>query len=192
MVVLVLIMTITTMMLPNQNMRKYAQFGLSILFIFFFIQPIAELFTLNLASESNQIVDSIIGDFSKKELDQSINFQKKEIQASSDAYVIEELTYQLKKEMEEEFKKVFDYQIEDIKIVTNNESGIELQALTFYVHVSETNEQISTVSPIIIDTRIKNGNISEHYTDDDLEMIHWLSEALEVAHTQIQLSREGG
>jgi len=192
MVILVIIMMITTMMLPNDNMRKYAQFSLSLVFILFFIQPITQLFTLNLESEASQIIDSIFSHIPDQEINAAVDLQKKEIQASSDAYVIEELTNQLKKDLEEEFTENFNYHINEIELITEDDKEIDLETITFHFLITESNHQISEVAPVLINTAKTNEYEGVTHSDEDLKMINWFSEKLEIDQTQVQLTREGG
>lgn len=192
MIILVIIMMIATMILPDRKMKKYAQFSLSLIFILFFIQPITQLFNLNLVDESSKIIDSILGDISTQEVEDAVDLQKSEIQASNDAYVIEELSNQLKKEMGEEFAQTFDYHLEDIVIISENSENIDFETLTFHFQIAEAKDNISEIDPVTIDASKNVDQKDTDFNDYDQDMINWFSEKLEIDQTQVRLSWEGG
>ncbi|WP_440895823.1 stage III sporulation protein AF [Amphibacillus sp. Q70] len=192
MIILVIIMMITTMILPDRKMKKYAQFSLSLIFILFFIQPITQLFNLNLVNESSKVIDSILGDMSTQEVEDAVDLQKSEIQASNDAYVIEELTNQLKKEMGAEFAQDFDYHLDDIVIISENSENIDPETLTFHFQITEAEDNPSEIDPVIINTSKTKDQKEADFNDYDQDMINWFSEKLEIDQTQIRLSWEGG
>lgn len=192
MIILVMIMMITTMILPDHKMKKYAQFSLSLIFILFFIQPITQLFNLNLVDESSKIKDSILGDSAIQEVEDAVNLQKSEIEDSNRAYVIDELTNQLKEEMEVEFKQVFDYHLDNIEIIPEHSEKIDFETMSFHFRITEANDNISEVDPVTINTKRNFDQKALDFEACQQDMINWFSEKLEIDQSQVKLTWEGG
>src|SRR5690625_4237631 len=174
MIILVFVMMITTMLLPEKKMKKYAQFSLALIFLYFFIQPYTTLFRSNISRESNQIIDSIIGELPKEDLTKSVDLKKSEIETSSAAYVVEELANQIRHELEKDFIKEFDYQLEEVIIIAENTNQLDFEQINFHFKVSDKGDQIKEIQPVIInasksteemDTKAKEMRSEEHTSE---------------------------
>ncbi|WP_067836827.1 stage III sporulation protein AF [Amphibacillus sediminis] len=197
-IVLVLIMMIVLMLLPDRHMKKYAQFSLSLIFVLFFIQPILSIFNIDISQQSDQLMDQLFNDPDTSTMNKDINIQKKEIQASSHAYVIEELANQLKQEVEEEFNHTFNYRITHLEVDTpyseNEDLSVEpaIEDITVHIHLDKAGETIGYVSPIIIDTEQEVNRTDVEFEQDHPVLLSWLSNRLDINQTQIKLYWEGG
>ncbi|HHU20738.1 MAG TPA: stage III sporulation protein AF [Bacilli bacterium] len=192
MIVLIFIMMLTLMVLPDRSMKKYAQFSLSITFMFLFIQPITTLFNINISDESNKIVDSLFGSNSRSVLENEIDLKKKEIQATSDAYVIDEMANQLKAEMEDEFAQVFEYELKRVDIFSETDQAIVIEELVFHFTITDNNQQTLLIEPVIISASNHKIDHDQQTINDNQQILNWFSNKLSVNQNQIQISWEGG
>lgn len=187
MIILVFVMMITTMLLPERKMKKYAQFSLALIFLYFFIQPIRQLYTINISSESTKIIDSIIGELPNEDLTKSVDLKKSEIETSSVAYVVEELANQIRHELEKDFVKEFGYQLEEVIIIAENTNQLDFDQINFRFNVSDKDDQIKEIQPVIINTSKTTEEIDTKAREMEHVMISWLSERLDVNLGQVQI-----
>lgn|GEM_PF-6810626 len=192
MIILVFVMMITTMLLPEKKMKKYAQFSLALIFLYFFIQPIRQLYTINISRESTQIIDSIIGELPKEDLTKSVDLKKSEIETSSAAYVVEELANQIRHELEKDFIKEFDYQLEEVIIIAENTNQLDFEQINFHFKVSDKGDQIKEIQPVIINASKSTEEMDTKAKEMEYVMISWLSERLNVNLGQVRIIWEEG
>lgn len=192
MIILVFVMMITTMLLPEKKMKKYAQFSLALIFLYFFIQPIRQLYTINISRESTQIIDSIIGELPKEDLTKSVDLKKSEIETSSVAYVVEELANQMRHELEKDFIKEFDYQLEEVIIIAENTNQLDFEQINFHFKVSDKGDQIKEIQPVIINASKSTEEMDTKAKEMEYVMISWLSERLNVNLGQVRIIWEEG
>lgn len=181
---------IVMMILPDKKMKRYAQFSLSIIFLFYFIQPIVQLFNMNIQTDASKLIDSLFSQNGSENIEQTINLQKKDIQASTHAYVIEELGNQVKTELEDEFASLYGFRITQITFDhVSDELSTELANVSVYVE-EETFNNIH-IKPVWINTE-EPGNESTYFHENYQAMQQWLSQALEMEHEQLTIYWEGG
>lgn len=192
MIILLFIMIITTMLLPDRKMKKYAQFSLALVFMYFFIQPIRQIFNVNITRESTQIVNSVLGKNPSDDLTGSIELKKSEIEASNDAYVIEELANQLQDEMEEDFAQAFDYQLKSVEIYSEDDRNLDFNQYVFHFIISENKHHISQIDPVVISLDRPVDEQDLGMIEIDQEMLLWFSKKLEVDLGQVRIAWEGG
>lgn len=192
MIVLVFIMMITLMILPDRSMKKYAQFSLSIIFMFLFIQPITTLFNVNLSHESNIIIDSLSGSISSNSLENEIDLKKKEIQATSDAYVIDEMANRLKAEMKEEFAQVFEYELKTVAIYSETNQSLITDEFSFHFTIAENSQSTLAIKPVIISAVDHTIDQDQQTKKDNQLILSWFSNKLGVNQDQVEISWEEG
>lgn len=192
MIVLVFIMMITLMILPDDSMKKYAQFSLSLIFLFLFIQPITTLFNVNLSHESNKIIDSLSGSISVNLLESEIDLKKKEIQTTSDAYVIDEMANQLKAEMEGEFAQVFEYELKTVAIYSEANEHLITDEFSFHFTIAENTQNALAIKPVIISTVDHTIDQDQQSKKDNQLILSWFSNKLGVSQEQVEISWEEG
>lgn len=192
MIVLVFIMMITLMILPDRSMKKYAQFSLSIIFMFLFIQPITTLFNVNLSRESNIIIDSLSGSISANSLENEIDLKKREIQATSDAYVIDEMANRLKAEMKEEFAQVFEYELKTVAIYSETNQSLITDEFSFHFTIAENSQSTLVIKPVIISAVDHTIDQDQQTKKDNQLILSWFSNKLGVNQDQVEISWEEG
>src|SRR5690625_991894 len=95
-IIFLLLAAVIDLIVPTTTMRKYIKLVVGLVFILLFLQPVFYLFSVDIESE----LDSSITELYEEEteanwLEKETNFKKREIQASQDAYILEEMVVQL-------------------------------------------------------------------------------------------------
>ncbi|MEC1261121.1 stage III sporulation protein AF [Bacillus swezeyi] len=112
-ILFILLAIVIDMLLPNSSMQKYAKMVISLLLIVVILNPIFTLFRTDPDVIFEQLTKN--GQVQSGEIKNQLNSEKKEIQASQQAYILEQMAAQLKKRAEEMFNHD-KYMIEQVKI----------------------------------------------------------------------------
>src|SRR4051794_11456966 len=99
-ILFILLATVIDMLLPNTSMQKYTKMVTGLLLIAIILTPIFKLISKDFETAMAQI-PTFQGP-GEKNMENSIELQKKEIQASNHAYILETMAVQLEKGVEEE------------------------------------------------------------------------------------------
>lgn len=178
------------MLLPSSTMQKYAKMVVSLLLIVVMLNPIFTLFK----TDPEVIFDYL----TKQEQSQSadiknqINSEKKEIQASSRAYVLEEMAVQLKKKAEEMFSHD-EYKVDDIRLTAGEQVRSEEDVKTISVYMAPSSEKtVQTVAPIDIrtDRKYASSDAAEKKKAGDIK--RKLADIWEIGSEKITVYMEGG
>ena len=157
-IIFILLATIMDMLLPNSEMRKYAKIVVGLLLITVLIAPVFKLLSTDFealltGSTSAEYVE-------KNKMETLIDRKKSEIQAAQNAYILEEMAVQLKKDGEEELINRFNYAISHIDISVNNPTNPEipedLSLISVVLSDKDTQQgdgEIEVVKPIEINTK---------------------------------------
>ena len=102
-IVFLLLATMLHLILPNSNLQKYVKFVVSLLLVVLILTPLFKL----LQTDVNEVIanfneEKYVADGSVKN---SIDSKKKEIQALTRAYSLEEMATKMKKDVGKEFEK---------------------------------------------------------------------------------------
>lgn len=192
-ILFVLIATILDLLLPNSSMQKYTKMVAGLLLIAIILSPILKL----LSSDFESALASIPSFQSNEEknMENLIEFQKREIQASNRAYILEETAVQLQTGVEEELMEQYGFEIANIELmVDDNSQGDILEHLeAVIVHLKEPEseaEAVEVVKKVEINTSVP---LSSHEsTNDNPEIVSLLSEKWDVEKENIQVVVEGG
>ncbi|PMC39571.1 stage III sporulation protein AF [Bacillus sp. UMB0899] len=199
-IVFILLAVVIDLLLPNSSMQKYAKMVISLLLIIVIINPIFKIFSTDMneiLSEFN--LQAASEDENGKNL---IEFQKKEIQASQRAYILEQMAVQMKTMAEEELVQKYDVMIETILLSeTENVKDIasqkDLQHIQVIIKQNKAtevsgDETVEVVEPVTIDTSKeveKNEELNEIQTD---QIVASLAKIWEVEEEKITLDLERG
>ncbi|WP_175639756.1 stage III sporulation protein AF [Metabacillus schmidteae] len=199
-IVFILLAVVIDLLLPNSSMQKYAKMVISLLLIIVIINPIFKIFSTDMneiLSEFN--LHAASEDENGKNL---IEFQKKEIQASQRAYILEQMAVQMKTMAEEELVQKYDVMIETILLSeTENVKDIasqkDLQHIQVIIKQNKAtevsgDETVEVVEPVTIDTSKeveKNEELNEIQTD---QIVASLAKIWEVEEEKITLDLERG
>jgi stage III sporulation protein AF len=192
-ILFVLFATIIDMILPNSNMQKYTKMVTGLLLIAIILSPILKLLSNDFESLLSSIPEMELDE--EHQIENSIDLQKKEIQASQDAYILEEMAVQLTKAAEEELMDQYGLKIEKLDFLTDENSQRDfpdnLQSVV--VHLKDPKkeaEAVEVVKKVEIDT--SEPLPSNEETADNREIASLLSEKWEIDKETIKIVLEGG
>ncbi|MBT2656537.1 stage III sporulation protein AF [Bacillus sp. ISL-18] len=192
-ILFILLATVIDMLLPNSSMQKYTKMVTGLLLIAIILTPI-----LKLISKDFETTMSAIPSYQapgEKNIKNSIDLKKKEIQASQHAYILEEMAVQLKKDVKEELMNQYGLEIEKIDLAVNEESDKafpeNLQKVTVLLKQPENSVQtVEAIKQIEINTETPLP--SKGSTKETKQIASFLSQKWNVTEKTVEVSIEGG
>ncbi|GIN73536.1 stage III sporulation protein AF [Bacillus sp. J14TS2] len=151
-IIFLLLAMIIDMLLPANNMRKYVKLVTGLLLISIIITPLFQL----LSSDYEQVLTSFTKKIEASEQSTGNLLEKKkiEIQASQDAYTLDQMAVQMKKEVEKELMDHYQVVINHIQISADaNMDQPEEQINQVVVHIAPSENEITIVEPVNINTK---------------------------------------
>ncbi|MFZ7945193.1 MULTISPECIES: stage III sporulation protein AF [Bacillaceae] len=192
-ILFILLATVIDMLLPNSSMQKYTKMVTGLLLIAIILTPIFKLISKDFESALGSI--SKYQPASEKNMKNVIDSKKKEIQASTDAYILKELTVQLKKDVKEELMEQYGLEIETIDLAINEKSDQafpeNLQKVT--VLLKQPENGVKTVEAIKqIEINTEQPLPSKGNTEESEKIASFLSQKWNVTEETVEVSIEGG
>ncbi|KZZ86257.1 stage III sporulation protein AF [Bacillus sp. SJS] len=193
----ILLAIVIDMLLPNSSMQKYSKMVIGLMLIVVILNPVFSLFSVDI---NKLISDFQINDASQDEESKKlIESQKREIQASQRAYILEQMAVQMKKDAGEDMEKEYSMEIRDIAIQVSDEqksigSSKDVKSVDVYVSAPSEKEQtaVETIAPIQIDAS-REMVPKEDIADSRLkDMASLLAQIWELDQEQILIHVEGG
>jgi stage III sporulation protein AF len=192
-IIFILLATVLDMLLPNSSFQKYTKIVTGLILIAIILSPVLKIFT----SDFETAIASM-GQFNSQEeknIKNSIEFQKKEIQASQHAYILETMAVQLKAAAEEELMEQQGMEIANIELEVNDQDQRPFPENLEYVivHIREAKDEgetVAVVREVEIDTDAPLPSKQTSMNTDQISSL--LSEKWNVPENTIQLMIEGG
>lgn len=193
-IVYILVATVIMMLIPNNGLAKYVRFVASLLLIVMMLQPIFQLFNVNikevLAGYHSTTYEA------SNEIKNEINNKKNEIQAAERAYILKQMAVQMKKEVEKNFTESFEQVITNVELevkdgVSTVKTAGDLSKVT--VFVSAKNDETSNVEPVqevTVNTDEPIKTDSEKIKQQELQS--YLADRWQLEDKQIEVKMEGG
>jgi stage III sporulation protein AF len=182
------------MLLPNSNLQKYVKVVIGLLLISIILSPIMKLFSSDFESTLSSLTN-YQNPAQSKNMENLIESQKKEIQASHHAYILEQTAVQLKLDAEEELMAKHGMKIAGIKVTADeaeeNLSPQNLQSIQVEVaSEGDGDEAVAVVKEVKIDTAqpLPSERNSQKYE----EISSLLAEKWNVPQSSIQIVIKGG
>lgn len=192
-ILFILLATVIDMLLPSSKMQKYTKIVTGLLLIAIILTPVLKL----LSHDFEANLSSLPGFQSpeEKNMKNLIEMQKKEIQASQHAYILEQMAVQLKKDVEEELMNQYGLVIAHIDIQTDGQNHQtfpdNLQKVSVLLKGSdEETETVEAVKQVEINT--EKPLSSNKVTDQSRQVAAMLSEKWNVQEKTIDVMIEGG
>jgi stage III sporulation protein AF len=192
-ILFILLATVIDMLLPNTSMQKYTKMVTGLLLIAIILTPIFKLISKDFETAMAQI-PSFQGP-GEKNMENLIELQKKEIQASNHAYILETMAVQLEKGVEEELMEQFGLEVANIELTTKNESQESfpenLEMVKVLLKEPETSlATVEAIQPVSIttDTPLPSKDPAE----ESEKIAAFLSQQWKVTEKVIEVSVEGG
>ncbi len=119
-ILFVLLATVIDMLLPSSKLQKYTKMVTGLLLIAVILTPILKI----LSSDFEEAFASVpvFEASGEKNMENLIEMKKKEIQASSDAYILEQTAVHMKQDAEEELMEQYGLEIANIDILVDESS----------------------------------------------------------------------
>lgn len=197
-ILFVLLATVIDMLLPNSNLQKYIKMVTGLLLIAIILTPILKLVSKDF--EEVLMAIPVIEASGEKNLENSIEMKKKEIQAFQHAYILEEMRVQLEKDTEEELMEQYGLEIVDVELQADEydqrafPENFQLENLQKVVvklrHMDEVAEAVEVVKKVEINTE---ETLPSNQVNDETEKVASLiAQKLGVDANIIEVSVEGG
>ena len=176
-------------------MQKYVKMVIGLLLIVIILSPILTL----LSTDMDRLFASmeLKSQIEEKNIENSIEIKKKEIQASQRAYILEQMAVQMKSEIEEGLVQKYGLTIEKILLSTNKEKEdvmIPEDILAVEVILTDgevMNETVSVVKTVKIDaSKPAVPQVNEEM--DEKEIRTFLANKWEMDSEKIVVLLEGG
>ncbi|WP_066060665.1 stage III sporulation protein AF [Neobacillus soli] len=192
-ILFILLATVIDMLLPNSSMQKYTKMVTGLLLIAIILTPIFKLISKDFESALALIPSyQAPGEKNMKNL---IDLKKKEIQASQSAYILEEMTVQLKKDVKKELMEQYGLEIATIDLAINEKSDQafpeNLQMVT--VLLKQPENEVKTVEAIKqVSIGTETPLPSKKTTEETEKIAAFLSQKWNVTEKTVEVSIEGG
>lgn len=192
-ILFILMAIVIDMLLPNSSMQKYAKMVISLLLIVVILNPIFSLFR----TDPDVIFERLTknGQVQSNEIKNQLNSEKKEIQASQQAYILEQMAVQLKKRAEGRFTSD-KYKID--RVTVSSDSQLETEKdLSKHAEVSVFMEPafektVQAVAPVEINTDRGYQPMREREKKETGEVREQLAGIWEISPDKITVHIEGG
>jgi stage III sporulation protein AF len=193
-ILFVLFATLIDMLLPTSKFQKYTKMVVGLLLISIILTPIFKLLSTDF-EETFAAAIPIWEEQKDEQIKNLTDLQKNEIQATHDAYILEQMAVQLKEDVEEELMGQFDLAISDLEVVVDAEDQRpfpeNLQKVVLILNEESTEtEAIEAVKSVEIST---NEPLEEDETNpiQNDKIIQLLSDKWSIDDETIELQIEG-
>ncbi|WP_404329230.1 stage III sporulation protein AF [Mesobacillus maritimus] len=193
-IIFILLATVIDMLLPNSSLQKYVKVVISLLLISIILSPIMKIFSSDFESAIASI-SNFNSEVDEEKMENLIELQKKEIQASQHAYILEQTAVQLKLDAKEELMEQYGMEIAEIQVeaeeMDENLSPESLQSITVQIaKQGDKEDAVAVVKEIKIDTA--EPLPSEPNSQNTEEINAFLAEKWNVPKASIEIVIEGG
>ncbi|WP_246944587.1 stage III sporulation protein AF [Bacillus pinisoli] len=197
-IVFILLATIIDMLLPNSNLQRYAKMVTGLLLIVIILTPLFKFFSYNFDEILATATNSAPVD--KENIENLIEFKKKEIQALNRAYSLEEVAVQMKEGVKDEIMKRFNLEVSHVSIEvdeTIDRSSDSTEHFSVIVQLSEqqkveTEDAIPVVKEVKIDTSQELPKEESKRNVNEKQIVSFLAEEWQLQTQQINVAMEGG
>ncbi|EWH21141.1 stage III sporulation protein AF [Bacillus haynesii] len=192
-ILFILMAIVIDMLLPNSSMQKYAKMVISLLLIIVILNPIFSLFR----TDPDVIFEKLTknGQVQSNEIKNQLNSEKKEIQASQQAYILEQMAVQLEKNAEGRFTSD-KYKIDRVAVSSDSQLKTE-KDLSKYAEVSvflqpASEKTVQAVAPVEINTDRRYQSMREREKKETGKVREQLAGIWEISPDKITVHIEGG
>jgi stage III sporulation protein AF len=192
-ILFILLATVIDMLLPNTNMQKYTKMVTGLLLIAIILTPIFKLISRDFETTLAKLPS--IQTPGEKNMKNSIDMKKKEIQASQHAYIVQTMAVQLKEDVSKELMEQYGFEISNIDLSINEKSDQafpeNLQKVTVLLKPAQPNsETVEAIKTVDINTNAPLP--SKGSADKSAKIAAFLSEKWNVSKKTVEVSIEGG
>ncbi|MGP4080944.1 stage III sporulation protein AF [Pseudalkalibacillus sp. R45] len=191
-ILIILLATILELLLPSNAFQKYVKVVIGLLLIIAILNPMIKMFSVDLNQELATFAnnEAIIKDSEMKNL---IENKKSEIQASQDAYILEQMAVLLHQKVEDKLAEQYQKRLKDVVLQEKTQNGSEENQWIIHATLesqSTDEDSIEAIQEVTIDSSSRIEPTEE--SADMKEIKAFLSKEWEVSPDQIVLVEEGG
>ncbi|WP_284140365.1 stage III sporulation protein AF [Virgibacillus sp. LDC-1] len=193
-VIFILLATIIDLLIPASAMKKYIKFVVGLILILIFLQPLFQLFQIDIKQAINTSLMQRNGSIENEQnIEKLIDFKKSEIQSSQNAYIEEQMAVQLMELAQPQLRTEHAVEITsmDIDFVPNSTNIPEnLEKVIIYIQEANNEEgTVNVVEDVVINMDRQEDNIAD---EPDAEAIKkTLQEVWQIDDTVLTIEWEG-
>ncbi len=194
-IIFILLATVIDMLLPNSSFQKYTKMVTGLLLIAIILTPVLKI----VANDFEETITSIpiLNEPGEKNIENSIEIQKKEIQAWQHAYILEDMAVQLKRRVAEELMEEYSLEIMNIDFLVdeNSERAFPDNLKKVFVQLHENEEEteaVEVVRKVEINTQEAIPMNSQNQDAITTNVVSFLAHKWNVKEDTIEIVLEGG
>ncbi|MBR3118924.1 stage III sporulation protein AF [Oceanobacillus profundus] len=196
-ILFVILAAIIDLLIPVDAMKKYVKLAVGLILILILLKPVFYLFDADIEQAVETSIDQLDQAYTQDEnIENQIEFQKKEIQNSQHAYILEQMTVQLKNIAEDPLKEEFQVEITSIDFTfeeVENLSFEDLVEVIVYIKELENEEgAVDTVEEIVIDSQHNDQDSEGEKEEVGTEIATLLMDEWELTDKKVSIYWEGG
>lgn len=197
-ILFIILAAIIDLLIPVDSMKKYVKLAVGLILILILLKPVFYLFDADIEQAVETSIDQLDQAYRQDEnIENQIEFQKKEIQNSQHAYILEQMTVQLKNIAEDPLKEEFQVEITSIDFTFEEEvenlSFEDLVEVIVYIKELENEEgAVDTVEEIVIDSQHNDQESVEEKEEVGAEITASLMDVWELTDKKVSIYWEGG
>ncbi|MBW8348078.1 stage III sporulation protein AF [Bacillus sp. IITD106] len=154
-IIFLILAMVVDMLLPDSSMKKYTKLATGLILIAIILTPILKL----MSTDFEKIVASFTTNIetSDQTTENLLKNKKKEIQASTHAYILEQMAVQMKTMVEKELIEKYSVEISNIQIfATPNNDGAMNEIDNVIVYLAPSEKAIKVIQPVNINIQEKD------------------------------------
>jgi len=162
-IVFLLMAAIVDLLVPASTMKKYIKLVIGLILILVFLKPVFYVFHIDI----QQTLESAYSEFmnastTDEKMENLMKMQKKDIQASQDAYIVKQLSDELTDIAETPLEEKYNMEIRDIQFIFKDDENQTYEGLEeISVTLDEAGHEkgvVTNVEEIVINTKESKHN----------------------------------
>ncbi|WP_087971647.1 stage III sporulation protein AF [Oceanobacillus rekensis] len=192
-ILFIIIASIVDLLVPADTMKKYVKLVVGLILILILLEPIFHVFNTDIEKSIETSINELQQELkSDEELENQIEFQKKEIQSGQHAYILEQMAVQLKALAGDPLKEEYQVEITTMDFIFNDTENISFEELTeVIVYIDEAQNGEGAVNKVE-DVVINSKRHQENPVEDVSEIETLLMEVWELTDKKVSIYWEGG
>ncbi|MYL33517.1 stage III sporulation protein AF [Pontibacillus yanchengensis] len=196
-ILFLLLAFITDLILPTSSLRKYIKLVVGLLLILVFLQPVFQLFEVDVNRLFSQEMKNWENQSEVENMENLIDIKKKEIQASQRAYILEQMAVQLENSAKEELMDEHEVEILNFSFqFSEDEQDLNLESLeqlTVVVSDKKSEKHQDEVGDVEdIEINFANQTKKESNSNQSDTVKKFLSTVWQIPIDKINIQWEGG
>ncbi|MFC3039032.1 stage III sporulation protein AF [Virgibacillus xinjiangensis] len=194
-ILFLLLAAVIDLLIPATTMKKYIKLTIGLILILLILQPIFYIFDVDIEQQIDAAFSQMEAGAGKEDsMKNLIEMQKNEIQASQDAYILEQMAVQLKDLARDPLMEKHQAEINDITFTFSQGEDYSFESLEeVIVYLQDHGEgegAVNVVEEIVIDTEEQESADEEQNEHEEVKLL--LREVWEIYDKEITVIWEGG